>query len=171
MKRAFLFAISLYSSLVFANPPDATRTDVEYLKICTAYGGSMYYIPGSDTCMSPDTGQTLQATDTGTKVGQSQLAWRISRLEQQLDELGVAKSETPPPSAPASNKARVQYVEDCSATVDDAYYAPGTDDTCVIETTGQTVQQTPGGNVTGQTRLAWRVSQLEQRMNALTVNK
>ena len=33
---------------------------VEYVKICEEYGASFMYLPGTDTCYNPTTGETRQ---------------------------------------------------------------------------------------------------------------
>lgn len=52
---------------------------VEYVKVCNAFGANYMYIPGTATCLNPDTGETIQQTDDGPIYGQS-------HLKQQIDD-------------------------------------------------------------------------------------
>jgi hypothetical protein len=57
-------------ALAFLTPTKAEP--VEYVKICSAAGEGFYYIPGTETCINPDTGVTKDYTGTANgKVGQS----------------------------------------------------------------------------------------------------
>lgn len=56
--------------LCAAYPACATVT---YVKICDAFGPKFMYIPGTATCLNPDTGETITQTDNGPVYGQSQL--------------------------------------------------------------------------------------------------
>lgn len=60
---------------------------VEYVKICSVYGAGWYYIPGTDTCMKPETGETRTQTDLGTKYGQTELADRVANTESSIADL------------------------------------------------------------------------------------
>lgn len=51
----FLFA----GSTVHAAP-------VEYVKVCDQYGAGFFYIPGTETCMNPVTGDAREETEGGT---------------------------------------------------------------------------------------------------------
>ena len=42
---------------------------VEYVKICSLYGAGFYYIPGTDTCVNVNTGETRTQTEAGTWLG------------------------------------------------------------------------------------------------------
>lgn len=59
---------------------------VEYVPICTLYGSGWYYLSQEETtCLFPATGETRrESIHHGTIVGQSELARRVSQLEQQL---------------------------------------------------------------------------------------
>lgn len=39
---------------------------VQYVKICSLYGAGFYYIPGTDICTNPETGDTRTQTEGGT---------------------------------------------------------------------------------------------------------
>lgn len=89
MKRAISSAlIFLFSSIAIAS--DAPR--LEYVTICSLYGAGWYYIPGSDICIFPTTGETRKQTQNGTQVGMSLLAYRVSQLENQLQQLIALKN-------------------------------------------------------------------------------
>ena len=58
------------------------------------------------------------------------------------------------------------YVKICDLYGDGYYYIPGIN-ICVNTATGITKYQTTNGTVTGQTQLAYRVSQLERKLAML----
>ena len=62
--------------------------------------------------------------------------------------------------------APVEYVKICSLYGAGYLYIPGTD-VCVDLSTGITHYQTTVGTVSGQTQLAYRVSQLEKKLAML----
>jgi hypothetical protein len=87
MKRIIFMIIAsiLLSTTVTA---DLSAQSVEYVRICSLYGAGFYYIPGSDVCLMPTTGQTRQINGDGsTVIGQSQLAYRVTNLEHKLAQL------------------------------------------------------------------------------------
>jgi len=59
---------------------------VEYVRVCDAYGASYAYIPGTETCLNMNTGETRQATESGVKQGQSELSNRVSETESGLEK-------------------------------------------------------------------------------------
>jgi hypothetical protein len=67
-------------------PGPAAVAAVEYVRVCDAYGASYAYIPGTDTCLNMNTGETRQATEAGTKQGQSELSNRVSETESGLEK-------------------------------------------------------------------------------------
>lgn len=68
MKRVLL-AASLAAGLF--SIPSAARA-VEYVKVCSVYGKMYYFIPGTDTCVNANTGQTKKATEHGVVEGVTQ---------------------------------------------------------------------------------------------------
>ena len=60
----------------------------------------------------------------------------------------------------------VEYVRICEVYGAGYLYIPGTS-TCVDVATGNTKYQTSAGTVSGQTQLAYRVSQLEKKLAML----
>ena len=71
-------------SLAAVGPADAAP--VEYVRVCSLYGASYAYIPGTDTCLNMNTGETRQATESGVKQGQSELSNRVSETESGLEK-------------------------------------------------------------------------------------
>ena len=64
MKRRISLILVVVALLSFASTSYAVP--VEYVKICSSYGVGYYYIPGTDICYNPTTGETRQQTDGGT---------------------------------------------------------------------------------------------------------
>lgn len=57
---------------------------LEYVRICDSYGAQYYYSPGTETCINASTGQTLHETEDGTVVGETELAGRVSDIEERI---------------------------------------------------------------------------------------
>jgi hypothetical protein len=60
---------------------------VEYVKICSLYGAGFFYIPGTDTCLNPYSGEVRTQTQYGTLRGVSPLAGRVGALEGNVSDL------------------------------------------------------------------------------------
>jgi hypothetical protein len=78
-------------SLAIGSPAFAA---VEYVRVCSTYGASYAYIPGTDTCINMNTGETRQATESGVKQGESELASRVSDTEGGLEETNAQLDKT-----------------------------------------------------------------------------
>lgn len=77
---AALGAAIFCTSSTFARP-------MEYVRVCEAYGAGWFYIPGTETCIKPATGETKKDSEFGVINGESKL------LEQVRDaNEGVALS-------------------------------------------------------------------------------
>jgi hypothetical protein len=61
MKKWFKSLMLLVGLICIAS----TSYAVEYVKVCSLYGAEFFYIPGTDTCFNPTTGETRQATEGG----------------------------------------------------------------------------------------------------------
>jgi hypothetical protein len=61
---------------------------VEYTRVCDAYGTGFIYIPGTDQCLNVSSGEIRQETVDGTVVSESELAGRISSLEERMGDWG-----------------------------------------------------------------------------------
>jgi hypothetical protein len=60
---------------------------VQHVRICSLYGAGFFYIPGTDTCLNPDTGDVRRETAFGTVRGVSRLAGRVASLEGNVSDL------------------------------------------------------------------------------------
>lgn len=67
MKSAILVALATTALMTLSAQAEAAP--VEYVKICTLYGEAWFYIPGKDTCVNINTGQTKTQTGGGTVTG------------------------------------------------------------------------------------------------------
>ena len=80
-------ALSLACALLPLVAGTAAEAAVEYVRVCSLYGAGWYYIPGTDTCMKPETGETRTNTTLGTKYGQTELAGRVADTEAAVADL------------------------------------------------------------------------------------
>ena len=51
--------------VVMTGVATSSHAAVEYVKVCSLFGAGFYYVPGTDTCLNPMTGETRQATEGG----------------------------------------------------------------------------------------------------------
>ena len=75
-------AVAALSGLLLATSVHAQP--VEYVRVCDAYGTGYFYIPGTETCVNANTGQTRRETIDGTEYGETEVSRRISALEQRM---------------------------------------------------------------------------------------
>jgi len=59
------FAIRTLLVSAFLSATFTAHAAVEYVKVCDPYGASFFYIPGTETCFNPRTGDTRVATAGG----------------------------------------------------------------------------------------------------------
>lgn len=57
---------------------------VDYVRVCDVYGAGWYYIPGTEQCLRPNTGEIRYETEDGTVRTETQMASRIRALEQRM---------------------------------------------------------------------------------------
>lgn len=69
MKRILSLAAVIFAAGLTSN---VDASPVEYVKICTVYGAMYFYIPGTDTCVNANTGQTKKNTESGVVNGVTQ---------------------------------------------------------------------------------------------------
>ena len=83
------FALGIASLLVplMMVSGTAEAASVLYVKQCTVYGAHFFYIPGTDTCLDPTTGETRKQTEIGTKRGVTELATRVGNNEGAIADL------------------------------------------------------------------------------------
>jgi len=76
-------AIASVSVVMALNIPVEAKP-VEYVKICSTYGVSWYVIPGTNTCLNPQTGETKEQVGPTLKVGETPLAAEVSSQNAEL---------------------------------------------------------------------------------------
>lgn len=95
----FAPALLVLAAALFCPSRDAhaqaqPQRPVDYARVCSAYGANYMYVPGTDTCLDPLTGQTRRETVDGTVAGRTELAARIDaagrRARDAYREAGVA---------------------------------------------------------------------------------
>lgn len=59
MKSLFIAILLIVPTLTLDAEP------LEYVKVCDAYGAGFFYVPGTDTCMNPTTGDSRRMTEGG----------------------------------------------------------------------------------------------------------
>ncbi len=84
---------ALAFTVVLVAGADANAAPAEYVKVCSIYGAGWNYIPGSDTCMKADTGETRVQTSIGTKQGQTELSSRVGATESAVVDLYDAQAK------------------------------------------------------------------------------
>lgn len=90
-----IVAVAALATLGCAAGVSTASAAVEYVKVCSAFGTGYFYIPGTDTCLNPNTGQTRQIVEPGTtKSGQSELSTRVGDTESGLAETNAQLSKT-----------------------------------------------------------------------------
>jgi hypothetical protein len=87
--RKILAGVALLLLGMLARSPDAAA--VEYVKVCSLYGAGFYYIPGTDQCYNPITGDVRQQTAYGTLRTLSPMASDIAVLQSQVGALQGAQ--------------------------------------------------------------------------------
>ncbi len=92
MKR-MLAALALGAGPLFIGHP-ASAAPVEYVRVCSVFGAQFAYIPGTETCINMNTGETRQVTESGTRQGESELASRVSDTEGGLEETNAELAKT-----------------------------------------------------------------------------
>ncbi len=76
-------------------PGAVSAAPMEYVRVCDAFGAGFLYIPGTETCLNPNNGQTRQVVEPGvTKPGQSELSSRVSDTEGGLAETNEQLANT-----------------------------------------------------------------------------
>ncbi len=61
------------AGLLVAATTTAMAVPVNYVRTCDQFGAGFLVLPGTDTCLNPDTGVTAVNTETGVVFGQSQI--------------------------------------------------------------------------------------------------
>jgi hypothetical protein len=57
--------------VAFASSP-TQAAPVEYVRYCSQYGMNWYYMPGTETCVNAQTGETRRETEDGTVYGETE---------------------------------------------------------------------------------------------------
>jgi hypothetical protein len=83
--------------LGFSATAGASAQPVEYVRVCDIYGVGWYYIPGTETCVHPDTGETRRQSELGTVYGQTALAAGLAKgLEGVAVTLSIPQASIAP---------------------------------------------------------------------------
>lgn len=78
------------SALMFLATP-ASAEPVEYVRVCDAFGTGFFYIPGTETCVNPDTGETRKDSENGVIYGQTEVAKEAQEATEGV-AIGIAMS-------------------------------------------------------------------------------
>ncbi len=73
-------------ALAVSNTASAEPMPVEYVRVCDTFGATYYYIPGTETCVNANTGETRLVTEDGILNGSTQLKSRVDDIERRLNE-------------------------------------------------------------------------------------
>jgi hypothetical protein len=87
MRNITIAVFSLLLSLTFAAKETVAGGTVQHVIVCSLYGAAFFYIPGTDSCLNPDTGDVRTATAFGVVRGVSRLAGRVAALEGNVSDL------------------------------------------------------------------------------------
>lgn len=63
----------------------------DYVRVCDAFGTGFFYIPGTDTCVNPDTGETRRDSRDGIVYGQTEVAKEAQQATEGV-AIGIAMS-------------------------------------------------------------------------------
>jgi hypothetical protein len=87
MKKG-VFASGLAGLFLFAASASAQGVPhpVDYVRVCDAYGAGFLYIPGTETCLDPSTGETRWETPDGTAYGETELRQRLDSIESRINK-------------------------------------------------------------------------------------
>ena len=80
-----LFTAAITAAIL--SSPSAFAQPMEYVRVCDAFGTGWFYIPGTETCYNPNTGQTKKDTENGVVTGESQMLEQVKDANE-----GVAVS-------------------------------------------------------------------------------
>ena len=59
------FAVRTFLLCAFLSAGLTAHAAVEYVRVCSQFGAGFFYVPGTDTCMNPRTGDTRVETEGG----------------------------------------------------------------------------------------------------------
>jgi hypothetical protein len=85
MKHVTTFVCT--TGATFALLWSAASAQVEYVKVCDAYGPGYFYQPSTDTCINADTGETRREEPFVTVRGQTELADSVDDQRRAIDGL------------------------------------------------------------------------------------
>jgi hypothetical protein len=91
--RKLAVAAAIVAAACTYGPPPAEAA-AEYVRVCSIYGAQWAYIPGTETCINLNNGETRQETEAGTQRGQSELSTRVSDTEGGLEETNQQLAKT-----------------------------------------------------------------------------
>lgn len=82
--------IILAAALLAAGLSQSAAQGLEYTRVCKTFGTGYEYIPGTDTCVRQDTGETARMTEDGPVYGKTELAERIDQAFAAAEETSQA---------------------------------------------------------------------------------
>ncbi len=92
--RHVLLAAAAVGLGLGATAGSAVADPVEYVRVCDVYGAQWAYIPGTETCLNLNTGETRVQTESGTREAESELSNRVSGTEGGLEETNAELEKT-----------------------------------------------------------------------------
>lgn len=69
---------------------------MEYVRVCDAYGSNYFYSPGTETCINANT-QEIRSAELGTEIGKTAFAASVdARIDQAFESAAVANALSDP---------------------------------------------------------------------------
>lgn len=92
MMRHYALIGVILAALSLGTSDETRAQPIEYVRVCDLYGVGFFYIPGTDQCLRPETGEIRYETEDGTVFSQTAIARRLDAVEELLEEAeeGVA---------------------------------------------------------------------------------
>lgn len=67
MRRILIASLLAGASVMATTSFPTYASPVQYVKVCDLYGAGWFYIPGTDKCVKPDTGEVRWQSEDGTQ--------------------------------------------------------------------------------------------------------
>lgn len=92
----YLFAAAMVFGALVASATQSIA-QVEYVRVCDAYGTNYFYSPGTETCINANTQETRRETEFGTEMGQTAFAASVdSRIDAAFEAGAIANALADP---------------------------------------------------------------------------